>query len=683
MRHALASSLLFSALIVGLTVVSAIPGSAEVSSPALLVTTAVNPAGQLPERRLHLASVDTTLLAGFDVAGGVASPDGSTIAWIEEVRTASYEPEAFGAVYLFDLGTATRIRVPVPALSGHVSNVDRPSLAFNADGSVLGATTSDGVVEIDVATGDFALRPDTAPGDLLLDLGDRTALITRPGEEIGVDLIMLRQTSPSVRVSTPDRFGHLLRGAISPDGTAIAITDLVTSTGFAQETVMIGTVDGLVSQQSFDCCGQYGRVNDLVWAPDSSRLAVGRIGRGTLGEVQARAIETLTVDGAVEPITEGADRVAGWTDDGSGLVVAVTTAGGTSIQTLDLTSGAQMAVGQVANLLDVRVLPGTSLAGDALATLATDPVADALYWSAGLTESRTDIVLVARADDFPDALASGVLQGTLDAPLLLTDGASLEPRVADEITRLGATHAILLGGTAALEPQVATDLEVRGVRTERIAGPTRIDTAVAIAEHLDGPTPTALLLRAGAGPDDPTQAWADSIAAGAFAATQHLSILLTDSNQLSSATATRLRDGQVEEVLVIGGSAAVSDGVVDEVERMGMRVRRIAGEDRVETAAAVAVAARDLPTTDDVPGPSAVVDGSGAAAWAGGFAASLHVSTARGHGLFLVTGDDVPDATLLGLRAADPTSNAAVRIRCGQRVEPLRCAEMYQSMRTE
>lgn len=96
-----------------------------------------------------------------------------------------------------------------------------------------------------------------------------------------------------------------------------------------------------------------------------------------------------------------------------------------------------------------------------------------------------DAVVLARADEFPDALAGAPLAAAKRAPLLLTPTDSLAPVVADEISRVlpeGGT-VYLLGGPVALSDTVRADVEALGYVTMRLAGPSRYETALAIADE--------------------------------------------------------------------------------------------------------------------------------------------------------------------------------------------------------
>lgn len=92
--------------------------------------------------------------------------------------------------------------------------------------------------------------------------------------------------------------------------------------------------------------------------------------------------------------------------------------------------------------------------------------------------------MLARADDFADALAAGPLAASLDAPLLLTFPDRLDRRVADEIERLRATCAVVVGGVQALSEEVADALRELGLEVDRIAGGDRFAVAASIADRI-------------------------------------------------------------------------------------------------------------------------------------------------------------------------------------------------------
>lgn len=205
-----------------------------------------------------------------------------------------------------------------------------------------------------------------------------------------------------------------------------------------------------------------------------------------------------------------------------------------------------------------------------------------------------DAAVLARADDFPDALAASGLAAELDAPVLLTPTGGLDPLVAEELDRLGASQAVLMGGTAALSDQVERDLADLRIESSRIGGPERFATAGLIADEVvrrGGPVSQAIVAL-GSRPDG-ADAWPDAVAAGNLAAVGRAPVLLTEPDELPSVTAEAL-DRVLEDgvpVFVAGGTAAVGEGPEATIAER-YEPRRLAGADRYATAVAIVEEAR-------------------------------------------------------------------------------------------
>lgn len=170
-------------------------------------------------------------------------------------------------------------------------------------------------------------------------------------------------------------------------------------------------------------------------------------------------------------------------------------------------------------------------------------------------------MVLARGDDpdgFADALAGGPLAVDRDAPLLITDPDRLRAEVAAEVDRVlpdGGT-VYLLGGTAALSPEVEDELQQAGYDTVRVAGADRHETAVAIADALGNPA--LVLIATGA-------TFPDALAASAAASANGGAVLLTPTDDLDDRVAEYLCGGAVTDLLIYGGSAAVTDDVMAEL----------------------------------------------------------------------------------------------------------------------
>lgn len=155
-------------------------------------------------------------------------------------------------------------------------------------------------------------------------------------------------------------------------------------------------------------------------------------------------------------------------------------------------------------------------------------------------------MVLARADVPFDALAGSPLAERRNAPMLRTGTAALHPATTAEIARVlpdGGT-VYLLGGPAALDASVATRLDDAGYDVQRRFGPSRIETALAVAEEIG--EPDAVLVAT-------SEQFPDALAAGAAAASANGLVLLTPPGTPHPAVAAYLDARSGTPVYAAGG----------------------------------------------------------------------------------------------------------------------------------
>src|SRR5438552_5613452 len=213
-----------------------------------------------------------------------------------------------------------------------------------------------------------------------------------------------------------------------------------------------------------------------------------------------------------------------------------------------------------------------------------------------LTTIPAGAAVLARSDNFPDALAGTPLAYAKTAPMLLTPGSSLDGRAQAEIQRIltpGKT-VYLLGGTSALSPAVEAAVRALGYNVVRFAGADRYGTAAQIAIAGLG-SPHTVFLATG-------ENFPDALAGGAAAAHVGGAILLVTGScgggrcrgSIPPATLGYLIANPTVVAYALGGPAAVADPAAFPVS----------GSDRYDTARRVAAGFFN--------GPTAVAIASGA-----------------------------------------------------------------------
>ena len=193
----------------------------------------------------------------------------------------------------------------------------------------------------------------------------------------------------------------------------------------------------------------------------------------------------------------------------------------------------------------------------------------------------------------------------------------------------GMAVALVLGsGLSAVAPASATT----SVSFERVAGPDRYATAAAAAGKF-GNYEQAVLVSGESG------RYADALSAAYLAGALDAPILLTRGGKTPAVTLRELSRAGVDRVTVVGGAGVVSAAQVRALGTAGYDVRRVSGDDRYGTNAAVLAAGGNA------------VDGLGLIATGTGFADALAAGPLafRGHALGLARAGGIDDAVLEAL----------------------------------
>ena len=199
------------------------------------------------------------------------------------------------------------------------------------------------------------------------------------------------------------------------------------------------------------------------------------------------------------------------------------------------------------------------------------------------------VVFLASGTGFADAASAAPVAAHEHGVILLTPADALPDVVAAELTRLAPQRLVVVGGTASVGDAVlAAAGTAAGVTPERIAGPDRYATSIALVQDAfpAGPVDTLFLAAGTAFPDALSSAPAASVAGDP--------LLLTRPDGVADVEAAEITSLAPAHVVIVGGTAAVSAAVASAVAKLGPTVERVAGLDRYGTAAAVA--ARFMPT---------------------------------------------------------------------------------------
>ncbi|MBW3578491.1 MAG: superoxide dismutase family protein [Actinobacteria bacterium] len=188
---------------------------------------------------------------------------------------------------------------------------------------------------------------------------------------------------------------------------------------------------------------------------------------------------------------------------------------------------------------------------------------------------RAEAVVLARAFVYADALTGAPLAEARGGVTLLTERDRLTDTTETELKRVlpeGKT-VFILGGSAAISPAVEQAVQDLGYTTRRLAGTTRVETAIRVAEELDA-THDRIIVTTGYN-------WPDAVASGAAGVDSDAVIVYSVGDNPHPATTAYIAAHANEPAFAVGGPAARAyAGVPNE--------NKLFGPTRIETAIAVA-----------------------------------------------------------------------------------------------
>jgi putative cell wall-binding protein len=213
-----------------------------------------------------------------------------------------------------------------------------------------------------------------------------------------------------------------------------------------------------------------------------------------------------------------------------------------------------------------------------------DRYATAAAVSAATFAPGVRAVLVATGENYPDALAAGGAAHAWGAPVLLVRHGSIPGAVAAELDRLDPERILVLGGPSVVSDAVAAALGAFATAgVTRLAGADRYATAAAVSAATFSPGVPVTYVATG-------RNYPDALTGASAAAVEHGPVLLVPGTFIPPSVAAELDRLNPGRIVVLGGPAVVSDGVVAVLGAYATAgVSRIAGADRYATAAAISV----------------------------------------------------------------------------------------------
>lgn len=198
-------------------------------------------------------------------------------------------------------------------------------------------------------------------------------------------------------------------------------------------------------------------------------------------------------------------------------------------------------------------------------------------------EGSVALAYVVQGGDYYNAITTASRAGANGAPVLLTKSDSVPGSTRQTLARLRPERIVVVGDASVVTDAVVAELRtLGGGSVQRISGSDHYEISSVLAGSY-AVNPAQVYLASG-------ENYPDGLAAAALAAHQEVPLLLVRKDRLDPPDMAQLRRLAPSEIVIVGGTDAVSDAVAQQAEDAAGAEghRRIGGTDRYETSEMVA-----------------------------------------------------------------------------------------------
>lgn len=187
--------------------------------------------------------------------------------------------------------------------------------------------------------------------------------------------------------------------------------------------------------------------------------------------------------------------------------------------------------------------------------------------------TNSEYVVIASGEGYADALCAAPLAKKYNAPILLTESATLNDNVKQEIKRLNAKHVFIIGKYASVSQKVENEIKSLVADIKRLGGDDRYETSVIVAKELENIN--GITVTSGHG-------FADALSIASIAAQKGMPILLTGKDKLPEVVKNYIEENNanIKNSYIVGGQGVISDNTAQQVSKTAIRLY---GQDRFET----------------------------------------------------------------------------------------------------
>ena len=198
---------------------------------------------------------------------------------------------------------------------------------------------------------------------------------------------------------------------------------------------------------------------------------------------------------------------------------------------------------------------GAYTAGGVTRLAGADRYETSALVSAATFAAGPGAAIIATGENYADALGAGAIAAAWNGPVLLVRGGSIPPAVTAELQRLNPGRILVLGGPAVVSDAVAAALDAHTTGpVVRLAGADRYGTSAAASTYTFGTGVPVAYVATG-------QNFPDALAGSAAAGHEGGPLLIVRGGSIPDPVAAELDRLDPARIVVLGGSAVVSDAV--------------------------------------------------------------------------------------------------------------------------
>lgn len=186
--------------------------------------------------------------------------------------------------------------------------------------------------------------------------------------------------------------------------------------------------------------------------------------------------------------------------------------------------------------------------------------------------SKSEYAILVSGQNYPDALCACPLSKKYDAPIILTTEEKLDERAATQIKNAGVSKVFIIGKS--ISSNVEDTLSSMGVKSERIGGQNRYETAMLVADYVG--IKDRIVVVSG-------ENYPDALSIAPIAAIMDMPIILVNKDVIPDVVKNSLKDKDYKCTYVIGSEGAISESVKSQFKNS----ERIFGQNRYDTNIAI------------------------------------------------------------------------------------------------